>query len=151
MVEVYNNQQVVEISDLLLEQWAAGANLALPLCMKNPAHDGGVLADLAIVEVSIVDDATIDQVHRDFMNIPGATDVITFAHGEIVVSSETARFNASEYGNSFENELMLYMIHGLLHLAGHEDALAIERDFMEKLQDEILKQVCVMIVKRCQW
>lgn len=141
MVEVYNNQQVVELSDVLLERWTVSANLAVPLCLKNPAHGGGVLADLEIVEVSIIDDTTIDQVHRDFMDIPGATDVITFAHGEIVVSAETAKFNASEYGNSFESELMLYIVHGLLHLAGHEDAIRLEREFMERLQDEILRQV----------
>ena len=141
MVEVYNNQVAVALSNVLLERLEEAAQLAMPLALVHSAHDGGVLAMLDIVEVSIVDDPTIDQVHLDFMGIPGATDVITFAHGEIVLSVETAQAYAKEYGNSFERELMLYIVHGLLHLSGHEDAIASEREAMEKVQFEILEQV----------
>jgi len=88
-----------------------------------------------------VSDEVIAQVHVDFMDIPGATDVITFSHGEIVISAETARSYGEEYGNSFERELMLYIIHGLLHLAGHEDEDVLERENMEKIQTFILEQV----------
>ncbi|MEO1856868.1 MAG: rRNA maturation RNase YbeY [Rubritalea sp.] len=141
MVEVYNNQEAVNLSDALLEELERAANLALPLALAHPSHCGGVLAALDIVEVSIVDDATIDQVHRDFMDISGATDVITFAHGEIVLSVETAEAYAREYGNRFERELMLYIVHGLLHLSGHEDAEVSEREVMEKVQFDILERV----------
>ena len=141
MIEVYNNQDVVALSDALLERLEQAAQLALPLALANHAHDGGVLLGLDLVEVSIVDDPTIDQVHRDFMDIPGATDVITFAHGEIVLSVETAQSYAKEYGNSFERELMLYIVHGLLHLSGHEDAIATEREVMESIQFDILDKV----------
>lgn len=141
LVEVYNNQQSIEISDELLERLESAAQLALPLAVKRPAHGGGVLPELDMVEVSIVDDPTIDQVHRDFMDIPGATDVITFAHGEIVLSADTAMSFGVEYGNAFERELMLYIVHGLLHLSGHEDAMDSERMAMEKVQFEILDQV----------
>ena len=46
-----------------------------------------------------------------------------------------------EFGHDFERELMLYMVHGLLHLAGHEDATDIGRSTMDKLQHSILNQV----------
>ena len=141
MVEVYNNQVAVELSEGLLEKLEVAAQIALPLALLNPAHSGGVLSTLESVEVSIVDDPTIDQVHRDFMGIAGATDVITFAHGEIVISVETAQAFAKEYSNGFERELMLYIVHGLLHLSGHEDAIAAERDAMEKVQFAILEEV----------
>lgn len=141
IVEVYDNQDAIAIAPELLEKWQEAANQALPLALEHPAHDGGVLPELDFVEISIVDDAAIDQVHRDFMDIPGATDVITFAHGEIVISSETAQSYGSEFGNSFEKELMLYIIHGLLHLSGHEDAEEGERTEMERIQSEILSQV----------
>ncbi|MGJ8673756.1 rRNA maturation RNase YbeY [Rubritalea sp.] len=141
MVEVYNNQGVIAISDALIEKWQAAANLAFPMALANPAHGGGPLPELDLVEISIVDDPTIDQVHRDFMDIPGATDVITFAHGEIVISAETAQSYGAEYGNAFERELMLYLIHGLLHLSGHEDTDPAERAAMEKVQFEILEAV----------
>ena len=111
------------------------------MALDSPANGGGVLSDLEEVEISIVSDEVIAQVHVDFMDIPGATDVITFAHGEIVISAETAQEYGAEFGNSFEKELMLYMIHGLLHLAGHEDADPEERRVMEEIQTRILEQV----------
>lgn len=142
-LEVYNNQLEEVISDDLLEKFLRCGNEALPLALEYPAHGGGVLADLEEVEVSIVSDEVIAQVHEDFMDIPGATDVITFEHGEIVISAETAREYGTRYGNSFERELMLYIIHGLLHLAGHEDEDAEERAEMEKIQTRILEQVWI--------
>lgn len=140
-LEVYNNQTEELISDDLLERFAHCGNLAIPLALQHPAHDGGVLVDLDEVEISIVSDEVIAQVHQDFMDIPGATDVITFEYGEIVISAETARNYAADYGNSVEKELMLYIIHGLLHLAGHEDADPQEREVMEGIQARILAQV----------
>ena len=101
MVEVYNNQEVITLRDTLLNKLEQAAQLALPLALEHSARDGGVLPMLDVVEVSIVDDHIIDQVHRDFMDISGATDVITFAHGEIVLSVETAQAYAKEYGNDF--------------------------------------------------
>lgn len=139
-LKVYNNQEVEAISDDLLEKCSRLGNIAVPLVLEN-AFEGGVLAGLEEVEVSIVSDEVIAQVHIDFMNIPGATDVITFAHGEIVISAETAKSYGDDYQNSFERELMLYIIHGLLHLAGHEDEDPFEREQMEKIQNFILEQV----------
>ncbi len=138
---MYNHQDEELIPDTLLEKFSQLGNLALPIALENPSHDSGVLSVLDEVEISIVSDAVIAQVHLDFMGIPGATDVITFAHGEIVISAETARTNAAEYGNSFEKELMLYIIHGLLHLAGHEDEEASERQVMEEIQTQIMNLV----------
>ena len=68
--------------------------------------------ELDEVEVSFVDDETIADLHLQYMQIPGPTDVITFAHGEIHISVETAKAQASEYANDFERELMLYIVHG---------------------------------------
>ncbi len=140
-VEVYNHQSAELIGDELLSRYAEMANMALPMALGNPSNGGGVLPELDLVEVSIVDDETIAQVHVDFMDIPGATDVITFAHGEIVISAETARSYGESYGNKFEKELMLYIIHGLLHLSGHEDAEEADRETMEKIQFAILEKV----------
>ena len=141
MLEVYDNQEVISLSESLIAKLEAAGNAALPMALESPAHGGGVLPNLDFVEISIVDDPTIDQVHRDFMDIPGATDVITFGHGEIGVSVETAKSNAAEFGHSMERELMLYIVHGLLHLSGHEDALDDERAAMDAVQFSILGRV----------
>jgi len=140
-VSVYNNQDAVAFSETQLERLERIANEALPTVMEHPTHGGGVIADLEEIEISIVDDTTIAQVHVDFMQIEGATDVITFAHGEIVISVETAIQLSKEYGHSYERELALYIIHGLLHLRGHEDAIPEERTAMEKIQFAILDEV----------
>ena len=140
-LEVYNNQIEEDISDDLLDKLTHFGNLALPLALRHPANARGVLFALDEVEISIVSDEVIAQVHEDFMGIAGATDVITFEHGEIVISAETAREYGADFGNSFEKELMLYIIHGLLHLAGHEDADPEEREVMEGIQNKILAQI----------
>ena len=75
------------------------------------------------------------------MNIAGATDVITFDHGEIHISVETAQRQAAEYFQDFEKEIMLYILHGLLHLAGHEDASDAGYAAMDLHQNELLSRV----------
>ncbi len=140
-VEVYNHQSEVGVSDVLLGRLVGCSGVALDMALCNEANGGGVLGGLDVVEVSIVSDDVIAQVHDDFMGIPGATDVITFAHGEIVLSAETAQRNAAEYGVDVEKEMMLYIVHGLLHLAGHEDYDAGEREVMERIQVCILEEV----------
>ena len=56
------------------------------------------------------------------MNIPGPTDVITFEHGEIIISAADRRpVTHANIGQPIEHELGLYIIHGILHLNGHDD------------------------------
>jgi probable rRNA maturation factor len=88
--------------------------------------------------VAIVDDATSDQVHRDFMDIEGPTDVITFHHGEIVIGAQVAERQAAEYDEPLAREILRYLVHGLLHLAGHEDEKSTDRATMEAAQETIV-------------
>jgi len=73
------------------------------------------------VVVALVDDRTIAELHERFLGVPGPTDVLSFPHGEIVVSGETARREARARGIAPLHELMLYVVHGALHLAGYRD------------------------------
>lgn len=122
------------------------APVAVGRCLGRPARPGAPLSFLSEVEVTFVSDAAIARVHRDFMNIPGATDVITFDHGEIVISTETARDNAATYGRTLEEELALYIVHGLLHLNGYEDKGPEDFARMRELQERILAE-CLEVVK----
>jgi rRNA maturation RNase YbeY len=74
------------------------------------------------------------------MNIAGATDVITFEHGEIVISAQTAQKCALEFGHSTADEIGLYAVHGFLHLNGYLDATERERARMHEIQDKIWRQ-----------
>ncbi len=97
-----------------------------------------VLQGLAGVEISLVSDRIIAQVHRRFMNVPGATDVITFAHGEIVISVATAARQARENAEVVGREVARYIVHGLLHLHGHEDADPADAVAMWQAQERVL-------------
>jgi len=140
-ISVYNHQEAISISEELLDLFQSAAQEALPHVLEVAAISGSTLAHLQDVEVSFVDDTTIADVHLRFMNIRGATDVITFDHGEIHISVETARAQAAEFDNGFERELMLYIIHGLLHLSGHEDASEKGLAAMNRFQLNILNKV----------
>lgn len=140
-ISVYCHQDVISIPDEFMERFQQAALRALPHVLEVALLPGSPLVQLDEVEVSLVDDATIADVHLRFMDIPGATDVITFDHGEIHISVETTRSQAEEFGNDFERELMLYIIHGLLHLSGHEDASEAGLTMMNRHQQEILEKV----------
>jgi len=124
-ISLYNRQRKVRLALPWLQRMAEEARVAIPL------------PRLPEVEVTFVSDATIARVHRDFMNIPGATDVITFEHGEIVISAETARANAARFGRPLKEELARYIVHGLLHLDGYGD----KDPRMHRLQEKILARI----------
>lgn len=137
-VEIYLH--VAGISDeevTELESWVA---LALPHCLSHPGSGERDLPSLGSVEISIVDDEEIARIHADFLDDPTPTDVITFQHGELIVSADTAERMAREHGHSTVEELFLYMVHGLLHLNGHLDAEEEERASMHQIQDRIWQQ-----------
>jgi probable rRNA maturation factor len=117
------------------------AKAALPACLaaSKPREDA-VLATLEEVEITYVSDAEIARVHGEFLDDPTPTDVITFHHGEILISAETAARQALDHGQTLEHELALYLIHGLLHLAGWHDEEEAEAAEMAHTQESILQQ-----------
>jgi len=96
--------------------------------------------DGVLVSVAVVDDATIRTINREFLDRDEATDVISFPLsdppkqgrdspgseeprllGEIVVSAQRARRTAQRRKGAPSAELLLYVVHGLLHLLGLDD------------------------------
>jgi probable rRNA maturation factor len=139
-IEIFPHTDCGEIS---LDRLTGQALAALPLCLASPGSDEPVLAALEEVEVSLVSDEVIAGVHGEFMDDPTPTDVITFHHGEILISIDTARREAPAHGNSVAEETLLYLIHGLLHLNGHTDLREPDRTVMHQRQEEILRQILV--------
>lgn len=90
------------------------------------------------VVVAIVDDATIAELHERYLGVPGATDVLSFPHGEIVVSAETALREARERRIEARSELCLYVVHGALHLKGFDDRTPRGRGRMRAEERRIL-------------
>ena len=100
----------------------------------------------AQISVAVVDDRTIAALHQEFLDDPEPTDVLSFVlerspqrlEGEVVVSAETAAANAPRYGNAPEDELLLYAIHGTLHLVGYDDTTPRKRAVMRKREMQYL-------------
>ena len=134
-ITVSNRQRRVRVDLPSLRDFAGRA---LTECLKLPRRKQGLLADLPEVSVVFVSDRTIAEIHRQFMGDPAPTDVITFDHGEIVISAETAKQQARRFGTSFEHELRLYLVHGLLHLAGFEDKTRAGASEMERVQEKVV-------------
>ena len=82
------------------------------------------------LSLAVVSDATMRRVNREFHDCDEPTDVLAFAlgaggedgfQGEVIVSLDTARREAAEHGVEPAAELMLYVVHGVLHLLGYDD------------------------------
>jgi len=100
-------------------------------------------AQLASLSFVLVDRATMARVHGDFLGDPTETDVITFPYGEILVCPAVARDRVADYGLETEQEVLLYALHGLLHLAGYDDTTSALAKEMAGAQERLLKQVLV--------
>ena len=135
---VYNRQRGVRFDLGWLRRFAA---LALAECEGEGIAAGVALEGLGEIEVSVVSDRVIAGVHKEFMGIEGATDVITFEHGEIVMSAETAERQGREFGQRIEEELGLYIVHGILHLNGYDDLEEGAARRMKEKQALILRRV----------
>ncbi len=107
----------------------------------KPGFGPSLLQNLDSVEITILNDAEIARIHGEFFGDPTPTDVITFQHGEILTNAEFARREAASRGWPAERELLLYIIHGLLHLHGHDDRENPERQAMHAIQEAILERV----------
>jgi probable rRNA maturation factor len=112
---------------------------ALPRCLAIAKKNDAELCALDGVEISILGARAMAKVHRDFLGIRGATDVITFPYGEILLCAPVAAERAREFGHDTTTELALYAIHGLLHLSGHDDTSPAAARRMAEAQEKILQ------------
>jgi probable rRNA maturation factor len=104
----------------------------------------GVLDEASIgdatVSVALVDDRAIARLHGRYLADESPTDVMSFVlergesslEGEVVASAETAVATAPRYGWTAQAELLLYVIHGALHLIGYGDSTPEERAAMRR-------------------
>jgi len=114
---------------------------ALPHCLQIARKHHAELSSLPGIEITVLGARAMARVHRDFLGIPGPTDVITFPYGEILVCAPIAAERAREFGHDTTTELALYAIHGLLHLSGHDDITPTQEKRMAAAQEKILAAV----------
>ena len=133
---VANHQDQVPVDLIKLEQLLPKALAAV--LGQTPGPSDSPLSSLEEIEVTILSDEEIAEQHEVFLGDPSPTDVITFQHGELLISADTAARECSESLQPLERELLLYSIHGLLHLRGYDDLSASDREQMHAVQDRIL-------------
>ena len=92
-----------------------------------------------------VDDEKILQINNEYLGHDYFTDIITFdddegdtINGDIVISLDTVRSNALQFGRPYDEELHRVIIHGILHLCGINDKGPGEREIMEAEENKAL-------------
>ncbi|MEX5284318.1 rRNA maturation RNase YbeY [Selenomonas sputigena] len=137
-------------------------NLSLDKCLEKDIRHAlekiGEMYALKNAEVSITltNDAQIHEINKNYRHVDKPTDVISFALqesveplitdgpainmlGDIIISVERARIQASDYGHSLRRELVFLTVHGMLHLLGYDHQEKNERHEMEEEQRRIMK------------
>jgi len=137
LITIRNVQRSVFFSTRKLQRFAVIA-CKLVWQTRRPKSE---IASLNQIYILIVSDRRMAALHKEFCGIPGPTDVLTFQHGEIVISADTAATQARMFHTNVTAEIQLYMLHGLLHLAGFDDATPSKRRQMHQLQKKLMTAV----------
>ncbi len=107
--------------------------------------------------ISFVGAAEMTRVNETFLQHPGSTDVITFdyldarppstnfkpasVHGDLFICVDEAIAQARRFRTTWQSELIRYVIHGLLHLLGHDDHGVVARRQMKRVEGRLLQQL----------
>ena len=135
-ISVRNLQRRIPVKLDGLQEFAAKA---VRHCLQVRKRKQTDLSKLPRIFVWLISDRRMSQLHRQFLGETGSTDILTFQHGEIFISVETAKRHAHIFGNSLMRELQLYIVHGLLHLHGFGDRSPAEARKMRRTQEKILR------------
>ena len=135
-ISVCNRQRKIPANVADLEIFAGKA---LRRCLQLRKRKLTDLDQLNEVFVWLISDRRMASLHRKFMHQKGPTDVLTFQHGEIFISVETAKRHSRAFGNSLAGELCLYITHGLLHLHGFDDRTPAAARKMTAMQKKIVR------------
>jgi probable rRNA maturation factor len=135
---------------IVAQSTADGRSTALAKLLRKAAKDCRVTS--GEWSISLIDDATMTQLHGRTMNLHTTTDVLTFDLGQAVRGVETRRHieldtvicvdeanrRAAEMGHPVEHEILLYAVHSLLHVLGYDDTTPAKFKAMHRREDEIL-------------
>ncbi len=151
MIEVsYNATLNLKLEEILLEN-------AVIAALKNQSASQEVS-----ISILLTDDEEIRALNRQYRGFDASTDVLSFdVHerdpetgllhlGEIAVSIPYAAKQAKRNGHPLEAEVQLLIIHGVLHLIGHDHAEAKEKEKMWRAQSEILTELGLGNIKISQ-
>ena len=121
---------------------------------------GGLFAELNIsaaeLGINLVGAKAMAKVNWDFLQHEGSTDVITFGyakpearsqkselklHGELFVCVDEAILQAKNFKTSWQSEIVRYIVHGILHLLGHDDSKPHLRCKMKREENRLVRRL----------
>ncbi|MFH1519146.1 MAG: rRNA maturation RNase YbeY [Candidatus Omnitrophota bacterium] len=134
-IEVINQQKIKRINLKALHKY-------LKRILVSLSAEGGNISSEKL-SILLCDNTLIKKLNKKYFKKDSFTDVIAFPLkdalepdylGEIVVSVEAATKIAKKIGARWQDELKLYLIHGILHLLGYDDRTRLKRAIMERKQ-----------------
>ncbi len=153
IINLENDQDVIELPQEVLQRLQQGLEAVASL---------NGLPQEAEVDVTIVDDAEIHSMNREYRGMDRPTDVLSFAldedcededepeliggpeehlYGDIIISAETALRQAEEYGHGLEREMTYLAVHGMFHLLGYDHMTEEDKAEMRAKEEEALRAV----------
>lgn len=134
-IEIANLQQTLKIDTVRLRK-------AIELIAAEAGYRKGE------VSIAVVTDDEIHRLNREHLEHDYATDVLSFVfereephlEGEIIVSADMAASTAAELQWPAEDELLLYVVHGMLHLVGYDDKQPAARQRMREAERHVMLQ-----------
>ncbi|HUH97900.1 MAG TPA: rRNA maturation RNase YbeY [Anaerolineales bacterium] len=139
MIHVKVESKIQSIPARLIDRAAQAA-------LTNQSAEG----DLTVV---LTDGARLRQLNRQYLGVDAPTDVLSFPAsetdpergtrylGDILISIPAADEQARSAGHPLESEVQLLVVHGVLHLLGHDHAAAKDKTEMWKAQSEVLQSL----------
>lgn len=134
-----------------LEAWPDGGLTRIDVeRAARAALDLGDRTHSGELSISFIDDDEIESLNREWLGRAGTTDVIAFSLGsresllgDVYISAETGIRNAAELGVPAAEELLRLVIHGTLHVLGHDHPEGANRESsdMYRLQEELLRSL----------
>lgn len=112
--------------------------------------------DATEVSISFVDDEVIAELNETYRGKEGPTDVLSFECdgcgdepdapegavfelGDVIIAPDVAERQTAEFATTFEEEVSLLLVHGLLHLCGYDHVVDEEAEVMEAREAELLR------------
>jgi len=104
------------------------------------------------VRLIVTDDDAVNRLKKQFFDEDVLTDTISFnlnnseqpIEGEIYISIDRIRDNARNFKTSFEQELILVLLHSFLHLVGYDDQTIEEKEEMNRLEQAYIRQLKIV-------
>lgn len=130
MIELNYQNDFEQVDELIYAKWLEGI----------ATSESKTIGEISYVFCS---DEFLLKINQDYLDHDTFTDIITFDYceeglinGEIYISTDRVKENASNFGVSFINELQRVMAHGLLHLCGYGDKTEAEAQLMRDKENE---------------